>query len=96
MESITDGADGMILADAADATGLANIIVKLYENQALRISIGAKAALTARDFTWSRNGQEFTMIFNDILSRNARTSAHDGDDGERQIGVADANNSPRS
>jgi glycosyltransferase involved in cell wall biosynthesis len=73
-EIITDGDDGMILADAADASALASIILKLYENQELRIGIGAKAAQTAREFTWSRNGQEFTTIFNDILNRKTRAS----------------------
>jgi len=80
-EIITDGADGMILQDPTDANALAEMIRSLFENEELRNRLGKKAAETARQYTWERNGHEFTVIFNEILRRKARPGArtHEGE-----------------
>lgn len=71
-EIITNGADGMILQDPTDANSLARMIRSLFENEEFRNRLGRKAAETARQYTWERNGHEFTIIFNEILRRKAR------------------------
>jgi glycosyltransferase involved in cell wall biosynthesis len=70
-EIITDGVDGMILRDPTDVNALAGMIRGLFENEDFRDSLGRKAAETACQYTWERNGREFTVIFNEILRRKA-------------------------
>jgi hypothetical protein len=48
------------------------MIRSLFENEEFRNRLGRKAAETARQYTWERNGHEFTIIFNEILRRKAR------------------------
>jgi UDP-glucose:(heptosyl)LPS alpha-1,3-glucosyltransferase len=71
-EIITDGVDGLILADPADAVALATMIRRLYEDAPFRVSLGTAAARTARNYTWDRNGQDLTAIFEDIVRRKAK------------------------
>jgi UDP-glucose:(heptosyl)LPS alpha-1,3-glucosyltransferase len=73
-EIITDGVDGLILRDPRDAVSLAQMIRRLYQDQAYRTSLGRKAAETAEQFTWERNGRELAAIFSDIIARNTRPS----------------------
>jgi glycosyltransferase involved in cell wall biosynthesis len=74
-EIITDGTDGMILQDPTDADALAVMIRRLFENADFRNHVGRRAAETARQYTWERNGREFAEIFNEILRRKARPRA---------------------
>jgi UDP-glucose:(heptosyl)LPS alpha-1,3-glucosyltransferase len=68
-EIMTDGVDGLILQDPSDVAGLANRIRWLYEHPAERENIAARAAITAREYTWDRNGTEIRAIFASALDR---------------------------
>lgn len=71
-EIITDGTDGWILQDPSDAKTLASMFRRLYENPALRESLGNNAAKTAARLTWEQNGRDLLGIFEEILRRKAR------------------------
>jgi UDP-glucose:(heptosyl)LPS alpha-1,3-glucosyltransferase len=71
-EVITDGVDGLILRDPRDAAGLAAMIRGLYEDELFRTSLGRKAADTAHQFIWERNGRELSAILSDIIARKTR------------------------
>lgn len=78
-EIITDGVDGLILKDPTDSSALAAMIRRLYEDKEFRSRLGEKAAETARQYTWERNGRELTAIFEEILRRKkGETGAHAG------------------
>jgi glycosyltransferase involved in cell wall biosynthesis len=70
-EIITDGVDGMILRDPRDAASLAEMIRRLYEDEPFRISLGKKAAETAQQYTWERNGCELAAVFEEIVRRKS-------------------------
>jgi glycosyltransferase involved in cell wall biosynthesis len=70
-EIITHGVDGLILDDPKDATGLARMIRRLYEDEEFRTRLGEKAAATARQYTWERNGRELAAIFEEVLRRRS-------------------------
>lgn len=78
-EIISDGHDGLVLADARDGTALAGLIRGLIERPSLRDSLGKNAAETARQYTWERNGRELAEIFEQIVDQKkdhlARTLA---------------------
>ena len=71
-EVITNGADGLILKDPTDSSALAAMIRQLYEDKELRATMGERAAETAREYTWERNGRELAAIFEEILRRKSR------------------------
>lgn len=71
-EIITEGVDGLILHDPTNASNLAKMIRRLYEDQDFRNKLGANAAETTRQYTWTRNGRELAVIFEEILSRKSR------------------------
>ncbi len=71
-EIITNGVDGLILDDPTDAGSLAAMICRLYEDRVFCEHLGRKAAETARQFTWERNGRELAAIFEEVLRRKAR------------------------
>jgi UDP-glucose:(heptosyl)LPS alpha-1,3-glucosyltransferase len=71
-EIITDGADGLILKDPTDSSALAATIRRLYEDRDFRFRLGEKAAETARQYTWERNGRDLTAIFEEILRRKSQ------------------------
>jgi len=75
-EIISRGEDGMILNDATDAETLASMIRKLCQDPAIRAHLGEKAAETARQYTWDRNGHDLALIFEDVIRRKAQTSGH--------------------
>jgi glycosyltransferase involved in cell wall biosynthesis len=75
-EIITHGADGLILNDPTDATALAAMIRRLYQDEAFRVRLGVKAAETVRQYTWERNGRELAAIFEEILRRKSGFAAH--------------------
>ena len=71
-EIVTNGIDGMILDDPMDGSKLASIIRRVYEDQEFRVRLGVKAAETARQYTWERNGQELSAIFEEIVRRKTQ------------------------
>jgi len=74
-EIVTDGVDGLILKDPRDSAKLAEMIRRLYLDESLRTSLGEKAAETALQYTWDRNGSEIAEIFAGILRRKSGTAA---------------------
>jgi glycosyltransferase involved in cell wall biosynthesis len=75
-EIITNGMDGMILEDPTDSSALAAMIRRLYGDIEFRLRLGEKAAETARQYTWERNGRELTAIFEEILQRKLARAEH--------------------
>ena len=71
-EIITHGENGLILDDPKDAAGLAAMIRRLCEDKIFRDGLGERAAQTARQYTWERNGDELAAIFQDILERKTK------------------------
>jgi len=71
-EIVTNDVDGMVLDDPMDATQLAAMIRRLYEDKEFRNRLGDKACETARRYTWDRNGRDLAEIFEEILGRKAR------------------------
>ena len=75
-EIVTDGVDGFILADPTDASSLASIIRRLYNEPDLRRRMGIAAATTALQFTWDRNARDLADVFEQVLRRKAARSAN--------------------
>jgi glycosyltransferase involved in cell wall biosynthesis len=73
-EIISHDVDGMILDDPADSKTLAAMIRRLCEDSPFRNRLGERAAESARQYTWERNGDELASIFEEVLRRKARTS----------------------
>lgn len=73
-EIITDGTDGFVLKDPRDATGLATMVRRLYEDKGLRGRLGEWAAATARKYTWESNGRDLAAIFKGVLERKLAVS----------------------
>ena len=73
-EIITDGADGLIVQDPNNVEELAAKIRLLFDDAGLQHRLGENAALTARQYTWDRNGEEIRTIFADALLRKAQRS----------------------
>ena len=74
-EIITHGVDGLILNDPRDASGLAAMIRRLYEDRGFREELGQRAAETTRKYTWENNGRELAAIFEGILARKSGLAA---------------------
>jgi glycosyltransferase involved in cell wall biosynthesis len=74
-EIITHGVDGLILDDPTDSKVLATMIRHLYEDEALRSRLGERAAETARQYTWERNGFELAAIFEELLLQKSGFTA---------------------
>jgi glycosyltransferase involved in cell wall biosynthesis len=68
------GVDGLILQDPNDVAGLAQRIRWLYEHPEESTRIAARAAVTAAEYTWERNGVEMRAIFADALRRRREKS----------------------
>ena len=73
-EIITDGKDGLILADPTDADTLAAMIRRLFEGREFAARLGRNANETARQYTWERNGRELGVIFEQLLKRKSRSA----------------------
>jgi UDP-glucose:(heptosyl)LPS alpha-1,3-glucosyltransferase len=73
---ITDGVDGLILQDPTDSAKLASMIRNLYVDPDQRVRLAAQAAVTARQFTWERNGRDVAAVFEQILRRKAPSAGH--------------------
>jgi UDP-glucose:(heptosyl)LPS alpha-1,3-glucosyltransferase len=66
-EIINDGVDGLILREPTDAEDLAAKIGRLWSDAALRSRLGERAAQTAQQYTWDRNGLEMRAILQEVL-----------------------------
>ena len=75
-EIITDGKDGLILADPTDTVSLAAMIRRLYEDKEFSARLGDNANETALQYTWERNGREMKAIFEQLLERKSRNVVH--------------------
>jgi glycosyltransferase involved in cell wall biosynthesis len=71
-EIITDGVDGLILYEPTNGKELATQIRLLCENGSLRQRLGERAAQTAGQYTWDKNGEQFREIFAQILQRKEK------------------------
>ncbi len=71
-EIITDGENGLILQDPADAPSLAAMIRLLVENKNFADRLGHAAHQTAQQFTWERNGRELNEIFQNLAAQKSR------------------------
>jgi UDP-glucose:(heptosyl)LPS alpha-1,3-glucosyltransferase len=71
-EIITHGCNGLVLEDAADSKGLADMICRLLIDPALRNRLGAAAAETARRYTWDRNAMQMRELFEKAAQRSSR------------------------
>jgi UDP-glucose:(heptosyl)LPS alpha-1,3-glucosyltransferase len=74
-EIVADGVDGLILNDPNDASALAAMIQRLYEDDDFRERLAEKAAASTRQYTWERNGQDLALIFDEILRRKSVLAA---------------------
>jgi len=74
-EIITDGQDGLLLENPGDAETLARNIKLLCESADLRSRLGARAAETARKYTWDHNAEQLREIFGELLRRKRELSA---------------------
>ena len=75
-EVVTGGADGLILDDPTDAAELSRLIRRLATDAAFCRRLGEQANLTAKQFTWERNGHEVAAVFEEILRRKAPSTPH--------------------
>jgi glycosyltransferase involved in cell wall biosynthesis len=66
---VSDGVDGLSLEDPTDSKKLAEMILSLFHDAALRERLGQKAAETAQKYTWERSAQDFAAILRRILER---------------------------
>ena len=71
-EIITHGYDGLLLADPADSTALADMIRNLITDPALRNRLGAAASETARRYTWDRNAEQMREFFEKVAQCSSR------------------------
>jgi UDP-glucose:(heptosyl)LPS alpha-1,3-glucosyltransferase len=71
-EIVTNDVDGMVLDDPTDATKLATMVRRLYEDKEFRKRIGDKACETARRYTWECNGRDLATVFKELLRRKAQ------------------------
>lgn len=75
-EMVTDGFDGLILENPADAQALAAMIQLLSQDQAFAARLGENAHKTAQRYTWESNGRELAGIFEEILRRKSGRATH--------------------
>ena len=74
-EIVTDREDGLILADPRDASSLATMIQRLYEDVDSRRRLGERAAETSRMYTWESGADELAAILDDVLRRKSSAAA---------------------
>jgi glycosyltransferase involved in cell wall biosynthesis len=71
-EIIAHEQDGLILQDPADATSLAGMIRRLYEDRDFCSHLGQNAHKTAKQYTWERNVRELKVILEEVLRKKSR------------------------
>lgn len=64
---VAHGRDALILEDPRDSEGLAELILSLLEDAALRERLAKRGAETARNLTWDDNAKKVAELFEDIL-----------------------------
>jgi glycosyltransferase involved in cell wall biosynthesis len=74
-EIMTDGVDGIVLRDPLDVRALASAMRSLCTDREFCRRLAEKAARTAEQYTWDRNGEQFREIFARILSRKVKSHA---------------------
>lgn len=67
-EQIRHGIDGFILRPFDDSSGLAEMLKRLHENEALRQNAGEEAAKSALNWTWARNATDVWELLMDAAS----------------------------
>ncbi len=67
-EIISNGVDGFVLEDPADAAVLAELIQSLYCDEAVRRRLGENATRTAQRYTWDQNAAEMKALFEQARS----------------------------
>jgi len=65
-EAIEDGANGLILREPEDAAELASRIKLLASDERLRSSLGARAAHTARNYSWEQNAAALQKVLVEV------------------------------
>jgi len=70
---VHDGVDALVLEDPKDAAALATMIRRLHADESFRGRLGEEAAKTASQYTWERNGREFTAILEEVLLRKRKS-----------------------
>jgi UDP-glucose:(heptosyl)LPS alpha-1,3-glucosyltransferase len=71
---LRDGSNGFVLAEPQDKQSLARIIQQLYADAALRRSVGAAAAETAKNWTWDRSAAEVWSLLQHSASQQTPRS----------------------
>jgi len=71
-EIISDGVDGLILQNPADAKALAASVRRICDDAELRAGLGARASRMAQQYTWERSGREMSAILDEALQRKMR------------------------
>ena len=69
---ICHNADGFVLADPSDVRSLAELLERLYNDEALRRRIGAAAAATAQGWTWDQSADALWDLLNTTLQKKVR------------------------
>lgn len=72
-ESVVHAETGF-LVDAQDSQGLADLILRVIENPALRERIASSARQHAAFFTWERNAERYTQLYTQLMHGGHRTS----------------------
>ncbi|HEX3544110.1 MAG TPA: glycosyltransferase family 4 protein [Candidatus Acidoferrum sp.] len=75
-EIITDGADGIILADPQNPAELAAALRSLITNPTLCTKLGEHAARTAQNHTWDRNAQATWAWLNEVAHQKKSRRAN--------------------
>lgn len=70
-EIITHGCDGLVLENAGDSKGLADLMEMLLDDAALCNRLGAAAAETARRYTWELHAQKMRELFESVAPEKA-------------------------
>jgi glycosyltransferase involved in cell wall biosynthesis len=68
-ELIRHGIDGFIFSQFDDSSGLAEMLKRLHEDEALRQNAGDAAAAAALNWTWDRNATDIWAFLRDAAGR---------------------------
>ncbi len=68
-EIISDGDNGIVVQDPADAGVLAAKIQQLCEDATLRARLSERGISTVQQYTWERNAHEFAALLMDALEK---------------------------
>jgi UDP-glucose:(heptosyl)LPS alpha-1,3-glucosyltransferase len=72
---LQDGVDSFVLCDPRDAAALAAALRRLYEDTALRRTLGENGARTAQTLTWEKNAALTKMFLEEAMrAKKSRTA----------------------